>query len=69
MENYSTNETKVSPKFVACATCKYWSGPVHYKFGGCVYAESGSKGPCNNTYMGHDTFVWASCQNWEQKYF
>lgn len=63
---------KIDYKFVSCATCKYWSGNVKYIWPGTVEVNTDDKdqqfAPCNNTYFGKNTFIWASCSNWEAKF-
>lgn len=60
---------KVDYKFISCATCQYWSGNVNYKWPGLVEVDDSQQlAPCNNMFLGRDTYVWASCSRWEPKF-
>lgn len=63
---------KIDYKYKSCATCRYWSGNVKYYWPGLVEVDTDDKdqqnAQCSGTYINQNTFVWASCSNWEPKF-
>lgn len=65
----SKNETKLDAKFVACATCQYWSGKTKYVYPYLIIVDNDNQyGACNGTYFGANTSAYTSCQSWRQRY-
>lgn len=65
------NETKLSPDYVCCATCQYWSSAcTRYEYPVYVIVDGSmeKRGQCGKTFLGSKTDAYASCQNWSQRY-
>lgn len=66
------SKQQIDYKFVSCATCRYWSGNVSYRWPGIVEIDTNNNdnmnSQCSNTYFGNNTYAWASCQNWEPRF-